>query len=263
MMRMKLSKTRKAIVGLLLLIIFVSLGFLVYNIITTRQGIRLVARMNAIHFMDEKQVDSLVADFNPKYHRVLYQSVKSPDPRERLRAAYILARQGKKEYIGYLEEGLKQDDEGEERMATRLLWSLWFNQAGIDSREILYNCRALMSQGKNDEAIVKLTKLTLRKPEFAEAYNQRALAYFYKGDMEHSISDCKIALELNPIHFGAQSGMGECYLKLRKYDEAKDAFEKALKITPHAPGTKALLEKVNTVLQRRNKRYAFLFLTLS
>ncbi len=247
---------RKLLIIALLTIIALSLGYLVQNIITTKQGMRMIEKFHSIRRSDDKQLDELVADFSPKYYPVLYQSVRSPDPRERLFSAYILARRGKKDYVGVLELGLKSSDEREAQMATDLLWSLWFSEAGINSREILYNCKALMSQRRYDEAISKLTKLILRKPNFAEAYNQLALAYFLKGDYERSIIDCRQVLDLNPIHFGAQSGMGECYLHLNRYSEAKDAFEAALKITPHAIGTKSLLEQVNDVLQRRNKQFA-------
>lgn len=253
---------RNLLIITLLSVIAVSLGYLVQNIIVTKKGIQMVARFNAIRGADDKQLDKLVADFTPKYYPVLYQSVKSADPRERLYSAYVLARHGKKDYVGALELGLRSEDAREAQLSMDLLWSLWFSEAGIDSREILRSCQVLMSQRKYDEAINKLTKLILRKPNFAEAYNQLALAYFLKGDFERSIENCRQALQLNPIHFGAQSGMGECYLHLKRYQEAKDAFETALKITPHARGTQSLLEQVNDVLQRRSKEFTLAPLAL-
>ena len=253
---MGMTMWRKAIVFFLLAVILASFVYLGWNVWITRTGAHLIFRMTTTDWHNENTIDQLVKDFKPRYDHFLYSALKSPDFRERLRAAYILARQGKKEPVAVLAAGLKEDDWRQNRMATDLLWSLWFNQAGIDSREILHNCQDLMSQKKYEEAIVKLTKLSRRKPQFAEVYNQRALAYFLKGDYERSITDCKNALELNPIHFGAQSGMGECYMKLKKWELAREALEKAIKITPHASGTQDLLEAVNAVLLRRNKRIA-------
>jgi len=83
-----------------------------------------------------------------------------------------------------------------------------------------------MSQKKFDEADCENRPIiSRRKPEFAEAYNQRALAYFLKGDYEHSTMIVNRLWNLNPIHFGAQSGgMGECFYKLQQYDEAKNSL---------------------------------------
>jgi hypothetical protein len=39
-------------------------------------------------------------------------------------------------------------------------------------------------------------------------------------------------LELNPFHFGAQAGMGQCFLKLRRPRAALRAFRQALETNP-------------------------------
>lgn len=47
-----------------------------------------------------------------------------------------------------------------------------------------------------------------------------------------SIADCQKALELNPYHFGANAGMGQCYLKMRKQRAALRSFRQALQTNP-------------------------------
>ena len=59
--------------------------------------------------------------------------------------------------------------------------------------------------------------------DFAEGYNQRAIAYFMLEELSKSIEDCKKTSELNRYHFGALAGMGHCYLKLGDLAAAMDA----------------------------------------
>ena len=63
-------------------------------------------------------------------------------------------------------------------------------------------------------------------------YNQRAILYFRRGEFARSVADCERALELNPYHFGAQAGMGQCFMKLRKPRAALRAFRQALQTNP-------------------------------
>ena len=46
------------------------------------------------------------------------------------------------------------------------------------------------------------------------------------------MDDCESTLRLNPHHFGAAAGLGQCYLKLGKPRAALRAFHTALAINP-------------------------------
>ena len=54
------------------------------------------------------------------------------------------------------------------------------------------------------------------------------------GDLASNIA--KRALELNPFHFGAQSGLAQCFVRLKKPRTALRAFRQALKINPDLDG---------------------------
>jgi tetratricopeptide (TPR) repeat protein len=69
-------------------------------------------------------------------------------------------------------------------------------------------------------------------PDFAEAYNQRAILFFRRGEFARCVQDCKAVLRLNPVHFAAAAGMGQSYLKLKKPRAALRSFEQALAIYP-------------------------------
>ena len=74
--------------------------------------------------------------------------------------------------------------------------------------------------------------LIRRCPQFAEAYNQRAMQHFARGEYGKAVQDCEAVLRLNPHHFGAASGMGQCYLRMHKPRAALRAFAQAVEINP-------------------------------
>ena len=49
------------------------------------------------------------------------------------------------------------------------------------------------------------------------------LALFNIGRFAESIHDCTQALEINPYHFGAATGMGQCHLKLNNRPRRSNA----------------------------------------
>lgn len=65
-----------------------------------------------------------------------------------------------------------------------------------------------------------------------QAHNKRATVLYLMHRYEESIQVCKLAVELNPYHFGAASGMGMCYLGIEDHQAALEAFEQALSINP-------------------------------
>ena len=68
--------------------------------------------------------------------------------------------------------------------------------------------------------------------DLPEAWNQRAMAYFSLGQFAESIRDCQQTLELNPYHFVAAAGMGQCHLQLGDRRSALEGFRWAMRLNP-------------------------------
>ncbi|KAG1660741.1 hypothetical protein FOA52_010615 [Chlamydomonas sp. UWO 241] len=83
-----------------------------------------------------------------------------------------------------------------------------------------------------DEAMQLFDQVTRTCPSYAEGYNKKATLLYLTRQFRDSIAQCLIALELQPYHFGAASGMGLCHLQLGEYPEAVAAFNIALSINP-------------------------------
>jgi len=120
------------------------------------------------------------------------------------------------------------------QQATSRLWQLWFHQKGKAGVERLQRAQDLVELGDFVQAEGWLSETIVRYPDFAEAWNRRAVLYFMLEDYQRSLADCQQVVQLNPIHFGAWHGMGLCYFALGNYREAIAAFRKALAIQPYA-----------------------------
>lgn len=131
-------------------------------------------------------------------------------------------------------EALKQADPQVRDRATTQLWQLWFRQKGLVGLEILERSQRLLAAGAGEAAVALLTQLLQDQPDFAEAWNRRAVLYFTRGEYQLALEDCLRVLELVPYHFGALHGLGLCYSALGDYRAAIRAFRQALEIQPYA-----------------------------
>lgn len=129
---------------------------------------------------------------------------------------------------------LKQPDENIRQRATQQLWQMWFHQKGVYGLEFLQRSQSLIEAGELDKAEAVLTELIHDQPDFAEAWNRRAVLYYSTEKYQKAIKDCEMVLKLNPIHFGALHGLGLCYAAVGNYREAIKAFRAALEIQPYA-----------------------------
>jgi tetratricopeptide (TPR) repeat protein len=124
---------------------------------------------------------------------------------------------------------LRDDDPLVQRLASDALWEVWF-RGGTDEEN-----RVLQQAVRENEPAARkaaLDDLITLAPEFAEARNQRAIWFFKQGQYPKAIADCEVVMRLNPVHFGAAAGMGQCFLKLKKPRAALRAFRQALDINP-------------------------------
>lgn len=144
-------------------------------------------------------------------------------------------------FINSLLEDLKNPDETVREQATRKLWRIWFQQKGIYGLETIERSQKLLDAGEITEAETLLTALIEQQPDFAEAWNRRAFLYYSNREYQKSLADCKMVVQLNPVHFGALHGMGLCYAAVGKYSEAVKAFRRALEIQPYSQVNQKLI----------------------
>jgi len=144
-----------------------------------------------------------------------------------------------------------QDEDGQVRqLAADGLWSLWFRAGTAANNQEL---QRIMRLRNVEKALVAYEALLKKAPDYAEAYNQRAILYFRLEEYQKSIADCEATLKLNPVHFGAQAGMAQCYMKLKKPKSALKAFRAAIRINPNMEGVEDTIRTLEDVLGEEGK----------
>ena len=136
---------------------------------------------------------------------------------------------------------LKDKDSVVRTLALDALWAIWFRADTPEHNEDLAKIRKLIDSGKFAEATKRADELIAEAPTFAEAYNQRAIAHFVRGDHAASATDCRQVLKLNPYHVGALGGLGQCLLHLNKTSEAVAVFRRSAEIQPFDQGLKDVI----------------------
>lgn len=136
---------------------------------------------------------------------------------------------------------LKDPNENIRQVATEALWRRWYTQKGAYGAQILVRSQTLLDEGRSEAAENLLTETIDGLPDFAEAWNRRAVLYYLQQRYWPAIADCEKVLELVPYHFGALHGMGLCQAGLGNYTAAIQAFRRALDVQPYATINKRLI----------------------
>jgi tetratricopeptide (TPR) repeat protein len=67
-------------------------------------------------------------------------------------------------------------------------------------------------------------------PQYAQAYNNRGIAYCLKGDYDSGIADFTQAIFVEPKYSEALCNRGFAYMKNNEYDKSENDFVRACKL---------------------------------
>ncbi|MGR8949382.1 MAG: tetratricopeptide repeat protein [Gammaproteobacteria bacterium] len=132
------------------------------------------------------------------------------------------------------------------------IWRIWHTSPNDEALAIMQDARRALDIGDAETAIAKLNVLIQKNPDFAEAWNQRAIVLYMTGDFEGSLRDVNRTVALEPNHFGAYSGMGQCLIRLDQPEAALEAFETALEIHPWLGNIKQQIDMLRAYVNSRN-----------
>jgi tetratricopeptide (TPR) repeat protein len=140
-------------------------------------------------------------------------------------------------------------DEDSAKLVERRIMALWL-ASGSDTSDLLMARSKAAIDGEDYDLAIKLLDAILElKPEFTEAWNRRATAYFLKKDYARSLDDLRQVLAREPRHFGALAGLGMILREFGDDKRALDIFQRALDVNPHLSRipdlVKSLREKVD------------------
>jgi tetratricopeptide (TPR) repeat protein len=178
---------------------------------------------------------------------------KRDDVAARRQGAEGLGETGAMGDVSVLTQALRDPDRGVRTLAEQSLWRVWSRSGDRDADKVFLQGVEEMQRGDLGEAVGTFTEIIKRKPDFAEAWNKRATAYYLSGEFEKSLADCDEVMKRNPVHFGALSGYGLIYLQLGKPEDALLYFERALDVNPNLAGIEQAVQAIKQLLAQQGK----------
>jgi tetratricopeptide (TPR) repeat protein len=138
------------------------------------------------------------------------------------------------------------DDASAKHIEDRI-WALWL-ASGSDTANLLMSRAKAAIEGKDYDLAVRLLDAVIEiRPQYVEAWDQRATVFFLKKDYASALADLRQVLRREPRHFGALFGLGAIMQDVGDDKEALDAYRRAYALHPHLKG---LADKVRVLTEK-------------
>lgn len=124
----------------------------------------------------------------------------------------------------------------------------WSKSGSASMDFLLQRGQKALDEGNFDLALEHLTALVDHAPDFAEGWNARATALFNKELYGPAMADLARALDLNPRHFGAMTGLAVILQSVGMYEDAMEAWRLVKAAHPHRPEMQEAMDALDTLL---------------
>lgn len=124
--------------------------------------------------------------------------------------------------------------------------------SGSDTVDLLMQ-RAMAAVAAKDVglALDLLDSIVALKPDYAEAWNQRAVLHFGQRDFDAAIEDVDVVLRLEPRHFGALVGLATMLGEYGYKARALDVYRRALAIHPFLKDLPKKIDELSVEVEGR------------
>jgi Flp pilus assembly protein TadD len=109
---------------------------------------------------------------------------------------------------------------------------------------LLARGREALEGEEYEKALDHFTALVDLDPDFAEGWNARATAWYLKDEYWRAVADIQRAIELEPRHFGALSGLGVILERIGDTEGALRAYRAAIDLNPHLETAQKAVERL-------------------
>ncbi|MSP10787.1 MAG: tetratricopeptide repeat protein [Pelagibacteraceae bacterium] len=130
------------------------------------------------------------------------------------------------------------------------IWKIWSTHPTDEKKTLRLNEGAnLMGQNQLLVAIDIITEVIELDPNWAEAWNKRATAYYLVGNYQKSQDDIDKVLKLEERHFGAWAGQGLVNIQLKNYEKAIMSYKKAKEIYPTMRSPDSVIKELEKTIK--------------
>jgi len=143
-------------------------------------------------------------------------------------------------------------DETSSKSIEERIWALWLVSKSDTTNLLMTRVKTAMDSEDLDLAIKLLDSIIQIKPDYAEAWNRRATAYYMKKEFSRALDDIRQVLAREPRHFGALAGLGLIMQDLGDDKRALEIYRKALAIHPRLPRVPDLIKTLTEKVEGRD-----------
>jgi tetratricopeptide (TPR) repeat protein len=143
------------------------------------------------------------------------------------------------------------DDTSSKSIEERI-WALWLVSKSDTTNLLMTRVKTAMDGQDLDLAVKLLDQIIQIKPDYTEAWNRRATAYYMKKEFNRSLADIRQVLAREPRHFGALAGLGLIMQDLGDDKRALEIYRKALAIHPRLPRVPDLIKTLTEKVEGRD-----------
>jgi tetratricopeptide (TPR) repeat protein len=136
------------------------------------------------------------------------------------------------------------DSETSAKTIEQAIWRIWSHSGSPTCDALVGQADKAIGANELDIAIRMLDTAVELKPDFAEALNRRATAYFLNRQFDKSLADIDRVLAIEPRHFGALSGLGAIRREQGDKRKALEAYRRALAVNPFLESARTAVKQL-------------------
>ena len=195
----------------------------------------------------------LPAAAQSRHDQALADLRRAEDAEARRAAVRALADTGVMADLPAMAQALRDSDPAVRALTESAMWEVWSRTGDAETDALFARGVEQLQTRELNDAVQTFTRVIARRPDFAEAWNKRATAYFVLGEYQKSLADCDEVMTRNPYHWGALSGYGMIYVELDQPGRAVEYFEKALAVNPNLTSVQQAIETLKALLLQRRR----------
>jgi tetratricopeptide (TPR) repeat protein len=138
------------------------------------------------------------------------------------------------------------------RRIERQILREWSRSGSATADYLFQRGQAALQAGEPQIAIAHFSAVIDHAPDFTEAWNARATAWYMANRLGPSMADIEVVLSREPRHFGALAGLGMILEQTERLEGARAAYAAALAVHPHRPQLREALARLELALAGRS-----------
>jgi tetratricopeptide (TPR) repeat protein len=137
------------------------------------------------------------------------------------------------------------------RRIERQILREWARSGSATADYLFQRGQAALQAGRPEVAVSHFSAVIDHAPDFTEAWNARATAWYMMNRLGQSMADIEVVLAREPRHFGALAGLGMILEQTERLQAARAAYAAAHAVHPHRPQVREALQRLDLALAGR------------